>query len=213
MQFVKQKLSKVLIYLGWPKRCVPSPDTHRTMSHPAECPAQPSRIADTHCTTPTLKRATRRSQHDMGIKMFVGRVVRGHRIKRPSGPDGFRLAAAKKELSSRMNECCSSDSNNDWRDKLMDHKFLLRCARRVSEHEEFIRRIKDDSKSKRKPIHPLSNYKCIVSSKQSGVRRSRLPGAGRQFRFPDARKRLRPRVRSWFCAPQTRCPSCYISII
>ena len=124
------------------------------MSHPAQCPAEPSRIADTHCTAPTLKRATRRSQHHMDIKMFVGQVVWGHRFKRPSGSDGFRLAAAKKELSSRMNDWCSSDSNNDyWRDKLMDHKFLLRCARRVSEHEGFTRRTKDDSKSKRKPRH------------------------------------------------------------
>ena len=131
------------------------------------------------------------------MEIRVGQVVRGHRFKRPSGPGGIRLAAAQEELSSRMNAYGSSDSNNGyWRAKLMDRKFLLRCARRLSEHEEFARRTEDDSKPKRKPRHPLSKH--ILSSEQPGVRRSRLPGAGRQFRFPDARKRLRPTLEVGF---------------
>ena len=81
---------------------------------------------------------------------------------------------------------------------ILDHRFLLRCARRLSEYEQLIERSLADSRWKRKPRHSLAKY--VVRCTQFGNRRARLEGGGRKRKFPDAVAKLRSRTKP--CHPR-----------
>ena len=151
---------------------------------------------------PSTREITRqRCRHDIGLKVSIGQVMVKHRFARPNGKDGFHLANAKKELMARMKEDGACQPNDDAvsRNKLiLDHRFLLRCARRLSEYEGLIQQSLADSRWKRKPRHSLSKY--VVGRAQFGDRRARLQGGGRKRKFPDAVAKLRSRTKH--CQPR-----------